>query len=371
MYTPLYIKTDASLLTSMIKIDDLITKAKELGLKSLSITDNNLFHAYEFYKACIDNDIKPIIGLEVNFNTSIVLYAKNYDGYKNLIQLSIIQSERMITAKDLVKYKQELVCIVPFESINYYQNLSRIYKDIFIGFKNIEERKLINAKAVYMDEILYLNKEDHKIYKYLVGIKTDTLVNQIKEYKKDKYLRSEEEVKEKFGFENNELITDMCNIEILPQKDLLPKYECPDNLDSYSYLKKLCLAGIKKKMGSQIPRVYADRLKHELNIINEMGFCDYFLVVQDYVKYAKEHDIYVGPGRGSAAGSLVSYCLDIITIDPIKYNLLFERFLNPERITMPDIDIDFEDVSRETIIEYCREKYGEKKSCTNYRIWYT
>ena len=361
MYTPLYIKTDNSLLTSMIKINDLIKKALELNLKALTITDNNMYGAYDFYKACINNDIKPIIGLEVVFNTNIVLYAKNYEGYQNLIKLSTIQSERMITAHDLVKLKDNLICIVPFESINYYQNLKKIYKDIFIGFKNIEERKLINGQAVYMDEILYLNKEDHKTYKYLVGIKEDRLVNQIDEYKCDKYLRSYDEVKEKFGFENNELITNMCNIEITKQDDLLPSYDCPNNLTSFEYLKELCKEGLRKKIGNQVPRVYAERLKYELNIINEMGFCDYFLVVWDYVKYAKEHDIFVGPGRGSAAGSLVSYCLDIITIDPIKYNLLFERFLNPERVTMPDIDIDFEDIKREEMIEYCRNKYGEKK----------
>src|SRR5574344_1472460 len=134
----------------------------------------------------------------------------------------------------------------------------------------------------------------------------------------------------------------MCNVEIGYTPDLLPTYKCPNNMDSFEYLKKLCIEGLKRIFGTSVSNVYKERLKYELDIINKMGFCNYFLVVWDFVKYAKENDIYIGPGRGSAAGALVSYVLDITTIDPIKYNLFFERFLNPERVTMPDIDIDFE-----------------------------
>ena len=159
---------------------------------------------------------------------------------------------------------------------------------------------------------------------------------------------------------NNQKITEMCNAEIKKQDDLLPIYPTPNN-DSYAYLKEICKEGMRRIFGTSVPRIYVDRLKYELEIINKMGFCNYFLVVSDFVNYAKTNGILVGPGRGSAAGSLVSYLLNITTIDPIKYNLLFERFLNPERITMPDIDIDFEDVSRDKVINYCIEKYGIKK----------
>ena len=152
----------------------------------------------------------------------------------------------------------------------------------------------------------------------------------------------------------------MCNLTIEIGSDLLPHYDCPDGMDSYSYLKKLCVDGLKSLFGSSVSRKYVDRLKYELDIINKMGFCNYFLVVSDYVSFAKSQGILVGPGRGSAAGSLVSYVLGITTIDPIKYNLLFERFLNPERVTMPDIDIDFEHTRRQEVVDYCISKYGEK-----------
>ena len=153
----------------------------------------------------------------------------------------------------------------------------------------------------------------------------------------------------------------MCNVEISYTPDLLPKYKCPDNLDSYSYLKKLCIDGLKRIFKDKVASIYKDRLKYELEIIEKMGFCNYFLIVWDFVKYAKENNIYIGPGRGSAAGSLVSYLLNITTVDPIKYNLLFERFLNPERVTMPDIDIDMQDDKRDELIKYCINKYGIKK----------
>ena len=163
-----------------------------------------------------------------------------------------------------------------------------------------------------------------------------------------------------FDLTNNYEITKMCNIKIEHEDNLIPKFKCPDSLDSYTYLKKLCIDGLKKIFGNTVNKIYVDRLKKELEIINKMGFCNYFLIVWDYVKYAKENSILVGPGRGSAASSLVAYVLNITTIDPIKYNLLFERFLNPERITMPDIDIDFEYRYRDAMVKYVISKYGIK-----------
>ena len=189
------------------------------------------------------------------------------------------------------------------------------------------------------------------------------LANDIENNNDNNYLLSREEFEKMYpdDFQNNYYIYENCNVSLTFNKDLLPIYDCPNNLDSFSYLKQLCKEGLKKIFGDSIYKVYIERLKYELDIINKMGFCNYFLVVWDYVKYAKEHSILVGPGRGSAAGSLVSYLLNITTVDPIKHNLLFERFLNPERITMPDIDIDFEDTKRDEVINYCTLKYGSKK----------
>ena len=177
------------------------------------------------------------------------------------------------------------------------------------------------------------------------------------------YLKLFEEVSTKYpdDLKNNYKINELCQLELKFNQHLIPHFECPNNYDSYTYLKKLCIRGLKKRFGNQVQRIYIDRLNHELEVINKMGFCDYFLIVWDYVKYAKDQNILVGPGRGSAAGSLVSYLLNITDVDPVKYNLLFERFLNPERISMPDIDIDFEYNRREEVINYCINKYGIKR----------
>ena len=363
MYTPLYIKTNNSLLTSMIKIDELVNFAKKNNIKALTITDNNMYGVMEFYKACIKENIKPIIGLEVEIESNIVLYAKDSIGYKNLIKLSTIQSERQLTLEDLNKYSSNLICIVPYKSLNIYNDLNKIYIDIFKGYSNKQERTSIEGEnLVYLKPIYYLEPYEEEYIRYLIAIKKGTTVDNIIMEENNNYIVSENIINKHFSndMKNNIKITEMCNVEIKHEDDLLPIYPTPNN-DSYAYLKEECKKGIKRIFGTTVPRIYVDRLKYELEIINKMGFCNYFLVVADYVKYAKENDILVGPGRGSAAGSLVSYLLNITTIDPIKYNLLFERFLNPERVTMPDIDIDFEDVSRDKVINYCIEKYGMKK----------
>jgi DNA polymerase-3 subunit alpha len=157
-------------------------------------------------------------------------------------------------------------------------------------------------------------------------------------------------------------INNLCNLEFKTNKHLLPKYSDDESFDARIYLQSLCKVGLQKRLNNKVPKKYVDRLKYELDVINNMGFNDYFLVVYDFVKYAKRNDILVGPGRGSAAGSLVSYCLGITSIDPIKYNLFFERFLNPGRITMPDIDIDFESSRRGEVVNYVTSKYGKKRA---------
>jgi len=358
MYTPLYIKTDNSLQHSLIKVSGLIEKALKLNLKSLTITDNNMYGAMDFYKQCKKNNIKPIIGLEIIVDDKkLVLYCMNYGGYKNLIKLSTIMSYEQISINDLEKYSDNLIMIVPYLSLQLYDKLKTIYKYIFISYKNYDEKtKLKYENILYMNEILYLDESQKEYIKYLDAIRENIQVELIDEIHNDNYLKVND-----IDILNNEKIFDLCNLEIPFNQKLMPKYKNDEGLDSYSYLKKLCINGLKKHFGTTTTNVYKDRLKYELDIINNMGFCDYFLIVQDYVRYAKENNIIVGTGRGSAVGSLVSFTLGITDVDPIKYNLLFERFLNPERISMPDIDIDFEHEKREEIINYCINKYGDKK----------
>lgn len=363
MYTPLYIKTDNSLLSSLINIDELIKYALKNNISSLSITDNNMYGVIEFYNKCIINNIKPIIGLELTIeNKKIILYCIDNNGYKNLIKLSTINSEKTIDYDNLKKYSASLICIVLYKDMDIYETLEKIYEKIYIGYKNeFEYEKIQNTNKVYINQICYLNEFDDIYLKYLTAIKNSQLIENVENVLINNNLILEKDLlKLNFDLTNNYEITKMCNIKIEHEDNLIPKFKCPDSLDSYTYLKKLCIDGLKKIFGNTVNKIYVDRLKKELEIINKMGFCNYFLIVWDYVKYAKENSILVGPGRGSAASSLVAYVLNITTIDPIKYNLLFERFLNPERITMPDIDIDFEYRYRDAMVKYVISKYGIK-----------
>lgn len=358
MYTPLNIKTENTLLTSLIRIDELVDFALSNNIKSLSITDTKMYGVYYFYKKCIENGIKPIIGLDINYdNYRVILYCKNYNGYKCLLKLSSLDK---VISSDFINV-DDLICIVPYSSLDKYDELKNIFSSIFVGYKNKQEEELGYANMVYMNDILCIDKSDLGYLKYLECIKTGKSINDI--FDSSCYMLSFDEVNKLYPryISNNYKIYDMCDLKMEYSRDLLPKYDCPDKMDSLSYLKSLCVDGMKRKFGSSAPKVYVDRLKYELDVINNMGFFNYFLVVSDYVKFAKESGILVGPGRGSAAGSLVSYLLNITTIDPIKYNLLFERFLNPERVTMPDIDIDFEYTRREEVVNYCISKYGSKR----------
>ena len=364
-YVPLYIKTHNSLLSSLIKEADLIEYAKNNSLTSLSITDNNMYGVLDFYHLCLKNNIKPIVGLEIEIdNRKVVLYCKNYLGYLNLVYLCTKLSEERLNL-DLLKSKSSnLICIVPFDSHDIYDKLNSIYVDIFQGYSDyLQRNQLRGDNLIYINKILYLDRKESNYLKYLESIKTGITIDSIEDKTLDYCIKTYNELVEQFpdDLSNNEYIFDNCNLELVTNQRLLPIYNCPNNLDSYVYLKKLCIDGLKRLFGDSVGKVYVDRLKYELEVINKMGFCNYFLVVWDYVKYAKDNNILVGPGRGSAAGSLVSYILDITSIDPIKYNLLFERFLNPERVTMPDIDIDFEYTRREEVVNYCINKYGIKR----------
>ncbi len=351
MDTVLNIKTCNYLLTSMIDIKALVKVAKENNIKSLGIADNNMYGALEFYKECKNAGIKPIIGLEVLVqNLKLVLYAENYKGYQNLLMITSIEE---ITISVLKEYCSDVLCIMPYKSNILYDDLKHIYKHLFIGYENIEEKELIKlSDKIYIRDIFCIEKEDEKYLKCLHAIRDGVSALEKEDLKGVSLLPIYENTQ-------NRVISDLCNVEIKFHQDLLPVYPC-DN--SYEYLKQKCILGLKKNFGTSVRKVYQDRLKYELSIIKKMGFCDYFLIVSDYVNYAKENGILVGPGRGSAAGSLVSFLLNITTIDPLKYDLLFERFLNPDRVTMPDIDVDFEDTRREEVIRYCTRKYGDNKT---------
>ena len=349
IYTPLYIKTDYSLLNSLIKIDDLISFALKNNIKALSITDNNLSGVMEFYEKCKKNNIKPIIGLNINIDDNIIiLYAKNYDGYLKLLKINTLKEENNLKIADLTS--NDLICIIPFEYKNVVDKIK--IKDLFIGYKNKEEEKELKENKIYLKEILYLEKEDYKYLKYVEAIKDNTIATTDKYL--DNYLYLEQDLD--YDLTNNYKIYDMCNVELKFHQDLIPKYD-----NSYEVLKKECIEGLKNIFGNSVGIKYKERLKYELSVINDMHFCDYFLVVKDYVNKARELGILVGPGRGSAAGSLVSYLLGIIEIDPLKYDLLFERFLNKERVTLPDIDIDFDGDRIDEVIDYCKDKYGRKR----------
>ncbi len=366
-YVPLYIKTDNSLLSSLIKIEDLILYARENNIKTLTITDQNMYGVMDFYRACQNNGIKPIIGLEIMIEKMpILLYCKNYQGYQNLLKLETLKSERNLTLLDLTKYHSDIICIIPFHSLTLLSDLKKIFIEIYIGYANEEERKQLpeEIECVYCNPILYFEKKDALYLQYLNGIREGMTLENVENDYHNYAFSVIEEIKKKYpekDFQNNQKIENDCNLIIETHKNLLPIYNCPDHIDALTYLKQLCKEGLKRIFGEMVSKKYIERLKYELSVIEEMGFCNYFLVVWDYVKFAKEHDILVGPGRGSAAGSLVAYLLNITTIDPIKYDLMFERFLNAMRITMPDIDIDFEYTKRDQVVKYCMEKYGMKK----------
>ena len=365
MYISLFNTSNYTLLSSLLKIDDIIEYAKKGNCSSIALTDSNMYGSMEFIKKCEKENIKPIIGLNIKLETSnIILIVKDYIGYQNIIKLSTIQSERIINYDDLKKYNKNLIALIPYKSRKLYDELSNIYIEIYLGYSNKKEQQevlLITKNIIFLRESLYLNKSDKEILNYLYRIRDGKTINEEIDYDIENYelnITNINELSDKTGLENTIKISNECNLSFPPAKNLLPIYDC-DNTDKYLF--DLCRKGLTKRLDGQIPDNYKERLIYELNVIKEMGFSNYFLVVYDFIRFAKKNKILVGPGRGSAAGSLVAYSLGITEIDPIKYDLLFERFLNPERKTMPDIDTDFPDNKRDIVIEYVKEKYGEKR----------
>lgn len=345
---PLKITTEYSLLKSLIKLPDLISFLNENNIKECAICDENLNGFMDFYLKCKENNIKPIIGLDTVYESMhIYVYAKNYLGYQELLKIDYLKDNMNLSYLE----NSNLLAIIPFKSIDIYEKLK--YKDnVYIGFCNDIEKNnalLISDKIVYVDNVRCLFKKDISYLKYLKMLNDNFVYNDNAYYKTS----SLENIQTTYEFSKQ------INLEIPFDKKYIPKYNNSDN--NYEYLKKLCILGLNKRFNGKVSNKYKERILYELDVINKMGFVDYFLIVYDYVLYAKKNDIFVGPGRGSAAGSLVSYSLGITNIDPIKYDLLFERFLNINRKKMPDIDIDFESDKRINMIEYVKNKYGFDK----------
>ncbi|MGE8206330.1 DNA polymerase III subunit alpha [Heyndrickxia sp. NPDC080065] len=407
-FVHLQISTAYSLLSSTISIQKLVEKAKKLQYHTLAITDRNvLYGTIPFYKECIKNNIKPIIGLtidvisEINRELSypLVLLARNEQGYRNLLKLSsTIQtlSPQGIPLKWLRGYHNGLVAFTPGLSGEIEQLLLKgedenaekvvqIFHNVFekqsfyLSLQNhqLSEEKIINEKIMHLakkytinpivaNDVQYLDKEDAFSHECLLAIKENQKLSdddRLKLITEEYYLKDKESMLEIFhdyvdALENTVLLAESCNVQIEMQRELLPKYPLPEGQSANEVLQKLCSMGLQKRLGNPTSE-YWSRLEYEINIIQRMNFSDYFLIVWDFMKFARSKGILTGPGRGSSAGSLVAYSLQITNVDPIEHDLLFERFLNPERITMPDIDIDFPDHRRDEVIHYVKEKYGE------------
>lgn len=385
MLANLLLRTEYSFMQSLCALKDVVIKSKELGYEALAIVDfGNLHGGYKFYKECTKNNIKPIIGIEINiskdeYKVPIHLYAMDNFGYQNILKIA---SRYKINAESIdVNYLQKCglgvlgilngnSLIIQNQNSLYIkqikESLSMLYVGITSDLLNDEYYKLhkyiedLQIKEVGLQDTRYINEEDLESYHVLQAISSNKVVKDCNFENVDYKLHSLEEYQNTFKrypylIENNKTIIDLCNVTIKNDNLLLPEFDSKLNADDY--LKALCFKGLEKRLGTLNNR-YIDRAIKELDVIKKMGFSDYFLIVWDYVKFAKKSGILVGPGRGSAPASLVSYALGITDVDPMKYQLLFERFLNIERISMPDIDIDFPDNERDTIIRYVGEKYG-------------
>ena len=420
-FTHLHVHTGYSLLDGSANIPELVKRAKELGMDSLAITDHGVMYgAIDFYKECKKQGIKPIIGCEVyvapnsRFDREVgsederyyhlILLAETNQGYSNLSKIVTrgftegYYYKPRVDKEVLKEFHEGIICtsaclqgeVAFYLRKGFYDKAKEAalsYVEIFgkdnffleLQDHDMEEDQIVNAGLMRMSKELdlplictndshYIYKEDWKAHDILLCIQTGKKMSDPDRMRYSEgqfYLKSPEEMYEKFKYaaealENTHKIAERCNVEIVFGEQKIPKYDVPEGYTAFTYLEKLCMDGIKERY-SPVTDELKERLKYELNVINNMGYVDYFLIVWDFINYAKENGISVGPGRGSAAGSIVSYCLKITNIDPIKYSLIFERFLNPERVTMPDIDIDFCYERRQEVINYVSRKYGPEK----------
>ncbi len=331
-----------SILKSNISIDKIIENAVKEKQQYVFLTDFNLYGSIEFRKKAIQNNLKPIVGLEVNHeNNNLILFSKTNEGYKNIIKISsFILSGKPFDINDF------LTDIVVIFKSKYNPNLK--VKDYFTTDKK-------DSNYLPLNEVNFINKEDYKIYKMMNAIQNALPYAQIQDDKNSQnFLNNISEENE-----NTKKFINLVDYDFSLNTTEIIKFKTPNGISTKEYLHQKCFEGLKERLStSSIPNNYLERLNYELSIIDQMGFNDYFLIVNDFISEARNKKILIGPGRGSAAGSLVSYSLFITSVDPIKYGLIFERFLNPNRKTMPDIDIDIMDVRREEIIEYIFNKYG-------------
>lgn len=420
-FTHLHLHTQYSLLDGSNKISDAIIRAKELSMDSMAITDHGVMYGViDFYRTAKANGIKPILGCEVyvapgsRFDKEpgisedryyhLILLAENNTGYSNLMKIVSkgfvdgFYYKPRVDYEILEMYSEGIIClsaclageVQKYLARNLYEeacDAAKRYEKIFgkgnffleLQDHGILQQKLVNQQLVRMskeldielvatNDVHYTNAEDAEIHDVLLCIQTGKKV-----YDEDRmryeggqfYIKSEEEMRALFPYapqaiENTHKIAERCEVEIEFGVTKLPHFDVPEGYDSWTYLRYLCNSGLTERYGDKAED-YRERLEYELDVIKTMGYVDYFLIVWDFINYAKNHEIAVGPGRGSAAGSVVSYCLKITDIDPIRYNLLFERFLNPERVSMPDIDIDFCYERRPEVIEYVMNKYGRDR----------
>ena len=417
-FVHLHIHSEFSLLDGANRIKDLPVRAKELGMDSIAITDHGvMFGAIDFYKACKKEGVKPIIGCEVyvaprsrtdkqpgidNHYYHLILLAKNNEGYKNLsklVSLSFVDGyyyKPRIDREILEKYHEGLICLSACLAGEVNQALlsgqnekaeqvalwhKKVFgDDYYIEIQNngIKEQVLANQKLVQLARKLdiplvatndahYLKREDAYNHEVLLCIQTGKRMSDEDRMKFDTdelYVKSPEEMAEYFkafpdAIENTVKIAEQCNVEFEFGHTILPNYDVPPEYPThYDFLKELCDKGLEKRYGKNLSEEIQKRAEYELSIIKKMGYVDYYLIVWDFIHYAKTNGIPVGPGRGSGAGSILAYAIEITDIDPIKYGLLFERFLNPERISMPDFDVDFSDERRQEVIDYVARKYG-------------
>lgn len=362
-YVPLGIKTDYSLLQSLIKIDELINFSQKHNFAAIGILDNNLSGSGEFYFKCKKYNIKPIIGLEVKYaDQDIYLYATNYLGYRSLIMIQELMQTKGLTKMDLELYALNIILVIPYHSNNLFNELNGLFSKTYLSYQNESEKKnaaLLTSNYLYITPIKCFLNKDSQYLNFLTMIERSQNINEFKLINNNNYFHLNDEVMEP-DIKSTIEFSNLINIEMPNPIIHIPSYDT-NQVEAKIFLRNISIKGLTKRLSGNISDDYKERLMSELKVIEDMGFIDYFLIVYDYVLYAKKNNIMVGPGRGSAAGSLVAYSLGIIDIDPIKYNLLFERFLNKERQTMPDIDVDFEDNKKDLIKEYIQNKYGKER----------
>lgn len=401
MSTHLHVRSSFTLLNSTLKVAQIIAYAKKYHLDSIALVDKNVMHgAMAFYHGCKEANIKAIFAFEFDClyedeRYTFIAYAKDDVGYKKLLKFStfININKEILSWDEILSYDEHLIITTSGDN-DYLQSLllnedkeaikkvltvfHHAFKQFYVAIA-MNDSGLLKIKNAILKEvcqemsiqtfalsrIYYGEMDEEEAYKALCAISQQKFLDDPNlEFSSKRYFRGMDEMSvlyEKEDLLSAENIASQCTVEMKYEKATLPVFENRFQVDSNIYLRSLCKKGLEKRLGKKITNDYVNRLTYEIDVIINMGFADYFLIVYDFIRFAKSKGIYVGPGRGSAAGSLVSYCLGITHVDPIEYDLLFERFLNPERISMPDIDIDFPDDRRDEVIEYVRELYGKSR----------